>query len=121
MRSWRSWMRRLADTWGLIVPVLVLAVSVQQPPDPMPDPPQAPEIYPGQSSHAQPPEGWFCQRQNSALSVPPEHACRCERMYDPDDPTVIREDKECSVWCHPDSCKCGVSGKPANPAGLTHP
>lgn len=112
---------KFLHSWLLILPVLLIAGLSAQPPDIPPDPPQAPELYPGQHQHALPPEGWFCERQNIELSVPAEHVCTCERMYDPVDPTVVREDRECSVWCHADRCKCGIAGKPANPAGLAHP
>ena len=89
-------------------------IDHQQPTgDPPPTPPEPPELYPGQHEHALPPEGWFCERQNVALSIPPEHACTCERMFDPTDPTIVREDRHCSVFCHADRCKCGIAGKPA--------
>ena len=71
-----------------------------------------PEDYPGQSNHAAPPAGWMCEPQNYELSVPPEHACTCERMCDSETGKVI-EDKRCKVWCHPDACKCIISNKTA--------
>lgn len=89
----------------LILVLAVLSLAAQ-------DPPPVPEAYPGQHAHALPPDGWFCERQNMTLTVRPEHACQCERMFDPDNPTVVREDRDCTVWCHADRCKCGISGKP---------
>lgn len=67
---------------------------------------QSDEAYPGQSNHAQPPSGWTCEHQNTALSVPPEHTCSCERHCDENGKIV--EDQKCQAWCWPDSCKCGM-------------
>lgn len=92
----------------LFLALAVLALTQQQPTwDPPPDPPEA---YPGQHEHARPPEGFYCKRQSTQLDVPPEQACTCERMYSPDDPTVVLEDRHCTVWCHADRCACGIAG-----------
>lgn len=64
------------------------------------------EPYPGQGSHQQPPEGWFCEHQNYQLSVPPAHTCFCERVKDENG--VVHEDKDCTVWCHMDHCHCDM-------------
>ncbi len=72
--------------------------------------PQAPdEPYPGQSTHATPPEGWFCEHQNYALSIPPAHACACERSTD--EHGVVHEDPGCTAWCHADHCHCDMEGQ----------
>lgn len=89
---------------------LTLVLTAQQPPD-LPDPPAAPEAYPGQRSHQEPPDGFMCVRQTIRLDVPPEHACSCERMYSPEDGHVM-EDKDCTVWCWPNACGCGIGGHP---------
>lgn len=87
----------------ILLGLVLAAVLVAQQPD---------EPYPGQGNHAQPPAGWYCEHQNVALSVPPAHACSCERMCDDATGKVI-EDKQCTVWCHGDSCKCDMSNKQA--------
>ena len=71
---------------------------------------QQPEDYPGQANHATPPEGWMCQPQNIELSVPADHVCNCERMYDAETNRVI-EDATCSVYCHMDHCACAISNQ----------
>lgn len=73
---------------------------------------QSPEPYPGQGQHQQPPDGWYCEHQNYSLTVPVAHACNCERMYDPDT-CAVHEDRQCTVWCWPDHCHCGVTNKGA--------
>lgn len=95
--------------------LLVLQVLAQQAPT-LPDPPGPPEAYPGQLTHQPPPDGFTCERQNIELSVPPERACTCERMYSPTDPTTVLEDHHCTVYCHAYACKCGIGGKPMTPA-----
>jgi hypothetical protein len=82
----------------LIVAVLLLAQSPQEP-------------YPGQKQHAEPPNGWFCEHQNYELSVPPAHACSCERTCDENGTT--HEDQTCTVFCHADHCHCDMSNKSA--------
>lgn len=92
----------------LLLSFALFALTQQQPTwDP---PPQPPEAYPGQHEHARPPEDFFCKRQTTALDVPPEQACTCERMFSPDDPNVVLEDRHCTVWCHADKYACGISG-----------
>lgn len=81
---------------------LLVAVQVTQ------DPPR--EQYPGQSQHAEPPKDWFCMPQNYTLTVPPDHACNCERSCD-ETTGKIREDQKCGSFCHADHCKCEVSNK----------
>jgi hypothetical protein len=85
---------------GLLFALTVAAV-LQRPEEP----------YPGQSQHGQPPEGWFCEHQNYALSVPASHACSCERSCDENGAVV--EDKKCTTWCWPKSCKCDMSNTKA--------
>lgn len=75
-----------------------------------------PEDYPGQHDHAQPPDGWMCEHQNYELSVPPAHACNCERSCDTESGRVI-EDKQCKVYCHMDHCHCQI----ANESACGHP
>jgi hypothetical protein len=70
---------------------------------------QQPEPYPGQNQHAEPPAGWVCQHQNYELSVPPDHACACERGCD--EQGVLHEDKQCKVYCHADHCTCQIAHK----------
>lgn len=77
---------------------LLLALQVTEPPR---------EAYPGQSEHAKPPDGWFCEVQNYDLSVPRDHVCSCERMCD-ETTGAVREDRNCSVYCWPAACKCPV-------------
>lgn len=72
-------------------------------------PPLPPEAYPGQRTHQRPPEDFFCMRQDITLSVPPQKACTCERMMNPETKEVS-EDKHCTVYCHMDKCSCGISG-----------
>lgn len=76
--------------------------------DTLPDP--DPEAYPGQSQHAQPPEGWFCEHPTPETleTMDPAHICNCERSCD-ESGTVREDNMRCSVACHPDSCKCPVS------------
>jgi hypothetical protein len=50
--------------------------------------------------------------QNFELSVPPDHACTCERSCDEQTGQVV-EDKQCKVWCHADHCSCDMSNKKA--------
>lgn len=87
-----------------ILVVLVLALGVLQ----------DPERYPGQHNHDAPPAGWMCEPQNIELSVPPDHACNCERMYDEGTKRVI-EDSRCAVYCHMDHCSCRISNSQAMP------
>lgn len=73
---------------------------------------QTDEPYPGQGQHAQPPEGWFCEHQNYELTVPPAHACSCERSCSPETGTII-EDQKCTVYCHASHCHCHVANQKA--------
>lgn len=84
--------------WILLLPAL-LGVALQDT--------QPAEKYPGQASHAVPPDGWYCLNQNYTLTVPADHVCSCERMKR-EDGTVV-EDSKCSVFCHADHCKCLMS------------
>ena len=79
------------------------------------------EAYPGQSSHAAPPEGWMCQPQHpSGFGVPLDHVCGCARMVlkDPDGQCSrlpdgalrVTEDPKCTVFCHADHCACPMQG-----------
>lgn len=72
----------------------------------------AQEPYPGQSNHAKPPDGWTCEHQNIDLSVPPEHACNCERSCDQETGKIV-EDQTCTVFCHSDSCRCTIGNMKA--------
>ena len=67
----------------------------------------ASEPYPGQSGHAQPPDGWVCLHQDANLSVPAAHVCSCEKHCDENGKVV--EDRECAVWCWGDHCHCEMS------------
>lgn len=71
---------------------------------------QQPEPYPGQGSHQEPPDGWFCQRQNLDETVPHEKVCHCVRICRTDEHGTqeIQEDTGCTVWCHRDHCRCEV-------------
>ena len=80
----------------LLVISLALLLAVQEPSEP----------YPGQGSHQKPPEGWFCQHQNTDLSIPPAHVCVCERACDPET-GLTTEDRSCTVYCHRSHCHCG--------------
>lgn len=73
---------------------------------------QQSEPYEGQREHRAPPAGWFCEPQNYTLTVPPAHACSCERMCD-ETTGQIREDQQCTVYCHMDHCHCEISNKTA--------
>lgn len=84
----------------LLLGLLVVAALVAQDAPP-------PERYPGSNEHRQPPDGWTCEPQNYSLSVPPEHACSCERMCDETTGKVL-EDKACGSWCWPAACKCPI-------------
>lgn len=83
------------------------------------------EPYPGQRNHEKPPEGWFCERFETAPDQ--AHTCWCSGMnHDPvckkpdpvpDDPATDEdesqpqappEDPKCLVWCHRDHCTCKV-------------
>lgn len=65
---------------------------------------QVAEPYPGQSNHAEPPNDWFCERQNYELNIPQAHVCSCEHGCDAEG--VRHEDKKCTVFCHADHCHC---------------
>ena len=88
--------------------LLVLLLMAQAPSEP----------YPGQGEHAKPPEGWMCEPQNYDLSVPRDHVCSCERTQNENG--AIMEDKQCTVWCHMDHCKCPVTNQDA-PSGDDNP
>ena len=66
------------------------------------------EAYPGQSSHATPPKGWYCTTDKRAAK---DHQCDCHRECGTDDAgkkTPAPEDPKCTVWCHKDHCGCPV-------------
>lgn len=58
--------------------------------------PERHEDYPGQSSHAKPPDGWYC-----SYTAKDEHHCDCKRvptageLCEESEPDVA----ECKVWC----------------------
>ena len=83
---------------------LMLAVSVAQ---------QKEEPYPGHDHHAEPPQGWFCMHQNYELSVPPAHACNCERSCD-EQTLAVSEDEHCTVYCYSDHCHCPIGNMKGN-------
>ncbi len=82
----------------LLLPLLVFALAMQTP---------TPEDYPGQRGHGQPPDGWYCSHNDPN----PAKACTCKRMdtsHDCDDPSSVREDRACKVYCHKSHCHCQV-------------
>lgn len=93
-----------------LLSIIVFAVTIQTPQ----------EQYPGQSEHATPPDGWMCEHQNYELTVPVDHMCNCERMYSEEENRVI-EDKQCSVYCHMDHCKCPINDPREHPKTLPLP
>ncbi len=77
----------------------------------------APEQFPGQRDHAQPPKDFFCQLKGTK-GVDDAHACTCTRMQettkaDPDccNAPPAPEDPKCSVYCWKDHCHCKVGCK----------
>jgi hypothetical protein len=82
----------------------------------------APEPYPGQSEHREPPVGWFCWPAQNAEHLKTEaHACDCRGMVEDKDPmcTTQGEDEDgnpievplgesakCKAWCHKSHCTC---------------
>lgn len=78
---------------------------------------QSPEAYPGQHTHAMPPDGWMCMPANSTTFVPASHQCSCKRMIQENDQGCMKnddgtmhvlEDPACAVFCHMDHCSCPV-------------
>ena len=83
----------------LLLALMAVAVLAQQDPNrPFPN-------------HEQPPEDWFCSRQNVNESVPAAHVCDCERMCrkDSDGAEFTAEDPLCKVFCHKEHCHCEVT------------
>jgi hypothetical protein len=71
--------------------------------------PERHESYPGQSRHAQPPDGWYC-----SVTANDEHHCECHRV--PADGELCQEAEpdvqECKVWCWAHSTpKYGPDGR----------
>lgn len=67
----------------------------------------APEQYPGQREHREPPPGYFCSHDAKDAA----HKCTCKRMAMPDEHGCCGEPKEdptCSVYCHASRCTCEV-------------
>ena len=83
----------------------------------------APEPYPGQREHKEPPSGWYCQPAQHAqdLAANP-HACECRGMRDQDPypycwapgedengnqvEQPVGENARCKAWCHKSHCLC---------------
>lgn len=81
--------------------LIVLALGLQQP-----------EQYPGQASHAEPPEGWLCAPQTPDFQTPADHVCACQRVCvdDASGDNRTMEDPHCAVFCHASHCRCPVMG-----------
>lgn len=74
---------------------------------------QAPEQYPGQSRHAEPPADYFCEQVGDRA-----HRCDCPGMqHDPmcktppkvdneEDAPAPEESGKCSVYCWASHCHC---------------
>ena len=82
----------------VLIVALALTLQTQDPNRPFPN-------------HEQPPEDWFCSRQNMDQTVDAAHVCDCSRMCrkDGDGTQFVAEDPLCKVYCHKDDCHCEVT------------
>lgn len=79
---------------------------------------QAPEAYPGQRQHKEPPKGWFCAPTGKDAAK----NCHCKRMGHPtkEDPDCefldeVVNDSTCTVYCwETGHCLCHITCE--NPA-----
>ncbi len=87
---------------ALIFVLAVISLAAQRPA------PGKPEQYPGQSSHAKPPDGWMCSPKNTQPAPPPDHAClchmECEKAANGEE--MWKPDPQCSAFCFEKSCSC---------------